>query len=454
MKETHMKDALEAIARRGVPENIDLWPQVSARIEGRSLMQTIRTKPLLVVLIVILTLLLLTAAAYAVGNMIGYIPGIGLVNRGAPIRVLAEPASMTRDGITITVKQAVLSSDKTVILFSMENIPFDKLSPRGDLQCPQSSELRLPNGVLLKSSEGGGNGTTTGFEWRFTYAHLPENVNDATLLIPCIQDAAPGVLPENWDLPLHFVPAPPDMTVIPVIEITPSPAPAPGTATPVQNPLSITKVIDDSDSYTLVGEFNPPVPSQAGDDWYSSGSIKLGDSNGKEVIYEFPQDLDLPSPKSSKTDVWAIKFNKGFASPLHITYSNLYTLRASSNESVEFEFDAGPNPQEGQSWQLNKEIRLAGHTFTLASISVPQKNSYRFDFTSSDNKISNVGIDILGGYTSNGGGQDTCGCLQPPPISWGESLGYTELPKGKLKIVLSDLWLYGEAKDWTLEWQP
>ena len=451
MKESRMKDALEAITRRDVPDNIDLWPRLSARLSRKSLMQTVRAKPLLVVLIVILTLLLLTTAAYAVGNMIGYIPGIGFVNRAAPIRVLAEPVSMTRAGITITVKQALLSSDKTVILFSMENIPFDKLSPRGDMQCPQASELRLPDGTLLQSGEGGSNGTKTGYEWRLTYAPVPANVNNAVLFVPCILDAAPGVLPENWELPLSFISAPPNMTVMPVIEITPSPAPTSGSGTAIQNPLSITKVIDAGDSYILIGEFNPPVPSEAVDDWSSAGSIKLNDANGQEIPYDFPQDLDLPPAESPKTDVWSIKFSKGFAPPLRITYSNLYTLHVPSQETVEFEFDAGPNPQEGQTWKLNKEIRLAGHTFTLVSITAQQ--GYSFNFTSSDNKISNVGIDIPG-YTSNGGGMDTCGCIQPPPNIWGEGVGYAKLPKGKLKIVLSDLWIYGETKDWTIDWQP
>jgi hypothetical protein len=240
------------------------------------------------------------------------------------------------------------------------------------------------------------------------------------------------------------------MTVMPVIEITPSPA----SGSAAQNLLSITKVIDAGDSYILIGEFNPPAPSQTVDDWSSAGIIKLSDSSGQEIAYDLPQDLGLPSPESPKIDVWAIQFSKGFAPPLRITYSNLYTLHVPSQEMVEFDFDTGPNPQEGQIWQLNKEIQLAGHTFTLVSIRVPQKNFYSFNFTSSDNKISSVGIEIPGYSTLNGGGQDTCGCLQPPPISWGESAGFVEMPKGKLKVILSNLWIYGETKDWTLEWQP
>lgn len=411
-------------------------------------MTTLRTRPLVALLIALLILLVLSGVVYALGRSLGYIPGLGLVDQNVPMRVLAEPVSQTRGGITITVKDAILNSDMTTLVLTVENIPLDKLSHPADAQCRQFAELRLPDGTLLQVEAGtqGGRNELGTFDGRFKYAPLPANVNDATLLIPCIQDAAPGVLPEKWKLPLHFIPAPPDMTMMPVIEITPSPA--------VQNPLSITKVIDAGDSYILTGEFNPPVPSQAVDDWSSAGIIKLSDANGQEIAYDLPQDLDLPSPQSPKADVWSMKFSKGFAPPLHITYSNLYTLHVPSQETVELDFDAGPNPQDGQTWQLNKEIQLAGHTFTLVSIRVSQKNFYSFDFTSSDNKISSVDIEIPGGHSLNGGGQDTCGCIQPPPISWGESLGYTELPKGKLKVILSNLWIYGETKDWTLDWQP
>ena len=82
MKDDRMKDALEAIARRGVPENTNLWPKISVQLgERKSLMQTIRTRPLLMIIIIILALLILTGIAYAVGMATGYIPGVGFVNR-------------------------------------------------------------------------------------------------------------------------------------------------------------------------------------------------------------------------------------------------------------------------------------------------------------------------------------------------------------------------------------
>ena len=136
MKNKRMKDTLESIACRDIPENINLWPRIAARLDERkSLMQTIRTRPLLIMVVVVLALLMLSGVVYAIGKSLGYIPGVGIVEQGAPLRVLAEPVSVTRTGITITVKDAVISSDKTIIVYTVENIPLDKLSPPQDGQC-------------------------------------------------------------------------------------------------------------------------------------------------------------------------------------------------------------------------------------------------------------------------------------------------------------------------------
>src|SRR5512134_162777 len=83
MNDNRMKDVLEKIAHRGIPENTNLWPNISARIERKSPMMTLRTRPLVAILIVFLILLVLSSTAYALGRMLGYIPGIGMVEQTA-----------------------------------------------------------------------------------------------------------------------------------------------------------------------------------------------------------------------------------------------------------------------------------------------------------------------------------------------------------------------------------
>jgi len=387
----------------------------------------------------------------ALRHLLGYIPGLGVVDQNTPFYVLAEPVSQTRAGITITVKDAVISSDKTIIRFIIENVPPDKLSPITDVTCPQWPELRLQDGTPLKLNGGDGNVLASNYEMRLIYAPMPADVENATLLIPCIQRAAPGVLPENWELSLRFIPAPPDMTVLPVIEITPSAVSETGTIT--KNPLSITRVIELDDGYILTGEFLPPptAPQEVDSGLYA---LKITDGNGRDLSFEgFPQDIDAPSPTSPAAQVWAVKFSKGFVQPLHITYTTEYIRIDPSQESAGFEFDAGENPQEGQIWNVNKEFRLAGRIFTLNSI-VALPNSYEFNFASTDTGIYSVGVDI-DGYPPdlNGGGMDA-GAVGYTG-SWSVPVGpYSELPRGELKVIISRLWVIGDTKEWTINWQP
>jgi len=97
-------------------------------------------------------------------------------------------------------------------------------------------------------------------------------VNEARIHITVHPETLPGKAPENWELPLRFVPAPPNLTVMPVIELTPSPRGSltPGATTlletgsgtliaPVDSSVTVSKVIETSDGYILIGDFQPKV---------------------------------------------------------------------------------------------------------------------------------------------------------------------------------------------------
>jgi len=123
MNELGMKDALENIARAGVPEKINLWPEIEALLnKRRSFVRTLRARPLLTILVVLLIILLLTGAAYAVGLLTGYIPGIGFVQTN-DLRVLAEPVSQTRQGVAVTIEQVVVDTQRTVLAYKTEDLP-------------------------------------------------------------------------------------------------------------------------------------------------------------------------------------------------------------------------------------------------------------------------------------------------------------------------------------------
>ena len=157
-------------------------------------------------------------------------------------------------------------------------------------------------------------------------------------------------------------------------------------------------------------------------------------------------------PFEPNPGVWAVKVSKGFAAPLTIHYAMSYIL-GDPQTTYTFEFDAGPNPQPGKTWELNKEIHMAGYTFTLNTISVHQghqeeeSSGYNFEFSSEDGRVSGARVNIEG-YPPEvgfGGGQ---------PASFGTDLKYAELPKGKLNIILFNLQVNGETKEWSMDWMP
>jgi len=92
--------------------------------------------------------------------------------------------------------------------------------------CAASPQLRLPSGAVLNITGGGGRQDN----FRMTFAALPADVNEATFELPCLADTAPHAAPENWQLPLRFVPAPPEMNLTPVLDV---PTATPASASPV-----------------------------------------------------------------------------------------------------------------------------------------------------------------------------------------------------------------------------
>ena len=62
---------------------------------------------------------------------LGYIPGVGLVEQDPSTRILKEPVSLTRDGITVSVNQAVITSTETRLDYGISGVPLSAY-PKGE----------------------------------------------------------------------------------------------------------------------------------------------------------------------------------------------------------------------------------------------------------------------------------------------------------------------------------
>ena len=416
---------------------------------------------MLVLLALAAILVSVPGAVNAMKRLFGYIPGAGVVEQGAPLRVLAEPVSITRDGITVSVNRAYLTPEKTILDSGVSGVPLSAY-PKGEAVtgCIEPEYLRLPDGTRVE-----------------LYAPLPAGVSQAVFVMPCIFNTLSGTVPTDWELPLRFVPAPPELTVMPVVEVagttpvvtlpaavtlpatetlappkTPLIEPTMDTRAPVAIPevsIRVEKVIETGDGYILIGVIHPQLPGGARPQ--VTGVMVIRDASGKKVAYTFPQNIneyDLLDLKDGELPFSLQVKAAGVAFPLTITIPGVVVSPADPQATAEFEFDAGADPQPGQEWKLDQDIQIGGHTLRLVSVTADSRNGYSFEFKS-ESGVSGVSVQIEG-YTPIGGGGGGPGYQG----QFTTSLSFPDLPRGKLKIILSNLTLASETQFWQGQWQP
>lgn len=450
MKQNGTPRVLQTIAREHIPEDINLLPEILARIETRNrLAMKSKTKFItafaLVLFVLIMVLVGIPGVAKAIGQLFGYIPNVGVVNQAGPIRVLAEPASVTRDGITITVNHATLTIDRTLIDYGVSGVPLSAY-PKSESStegCNKNPYLRLPDGKRIELN-----------------APIPGGMNEAIFVLPCIFNTLSGTVPADWQLTLKFVPAPPEMTVMPVLEAIPTLPPAvtlPATPTSVgmdstpipSQPISLTinMAIPTSDGYILIGAIRVQDPNLSG--YRVRDVLSLRDADGKKVSYSYPPDIDPGGLLGVKAkDAFAIQFQAaGVTFPLTIEYPGAALSQPELQATSEFELDTGDNPQPGQEWALDQDIELAGYRLKITSVKVGPWHDYRFTLNVPE-AIDGVNVEVKGlSSTGHGSGSYSHGQIST-------SVAFKELPKGKLTFVFSDLVLASETQNWQAQWQP
>ena len=381
-------------------------------------------------------------------KLFGYLPGVGIVDQSTSIRVLAEPVTVTRDEISITVTSATLTGDKTYLDYRIFGVPGSAYPDQEDLMgCTTAEYLRLPDGTRIERIDN-------------DFAPVPAGIDTANFVIPCIFNTLPGTTPENWEISLHFVPAPPDLTMMPVVELSPSPQirltpdgsiSGPSVA-PEANPVTVNKVIETSDGYILIGQFQPQT--LPGESFQPTDMMQITDATGKIISYSYPEGVSEginQVENGNSGSGWAAQFKAaGLTYPLTISFSGVLLSPVDPNASTEFTFDAGSDPQPGQEWVLNQDIQLAGHTLKLVSITATSGGGYSFHFETGP-EVFSASVQILG-YAPNGGGGGGPGGLTNGTFN--VSLSYGQLPTGVLTVVLSNLTLIGDPVTWQGQWSP
>jgi hypothetical protein len=394
----------------------------------------------------------------AVKRLFGFVPGIGFVEEQATLRVLEAPVTQTRDGVTLTVTDAIADPSQTVVVFQVDGLSIDAANVNGEAPANLGSHelLRLPDGTEMPFVTANGPGWGSGYRKRLGFEALPPGVDQATLEIDILMDMPPGAAPENWSLPLRFVPAPPSFTVAPVLELdrTPVPTDAGGPPTSESEPealygisLHLDRVVELDDGYLLVGSVHWDTTDLLGYGVTPAFTIELTDGAGNLVPMQRAGPEVLPTEQAPGRSDWAFKLpGKRQVGPMTLT---LEEVEAQQAADVSFTFDAGPQPQLGQRWTVDQPIQVGGHVVTLTEVELSMFHGnpgYRFTFTS-DLDVSGIALEDAAHEVAGGFGGGAPGAFS------GGVVYQADPPSGvlEMKITGISVLLHGP---WQTIWEP
>jgi hypothetical protein len=452
MNKKNYHDILDSAAGDSLSHNTDLWPNISARLERKSPMMTLRTRPVAVVLIALLILFALSGVAYALGRAFGYIPGIGIVDQSIPIRVLVEPVTAQKQGISVTVSKVVADATRTFISYRVQGIP---LGENGIPAYATLPGMNLTDGTDLENKTGSGgtavlrDGNTMYYDEENFFSPIPNGTNNVTFMISCV--LPDGSSSEDIELSLSLVPAPAGYAT-PAAELA-------LTADGVENQtgLHLEKVLELENSYILIGKFTDagdlPGPLDMSTSSDSDYLPKIEDANGKPVTFNVREDA-RPDPDWDVAYYWAYEIPKPVTAPIKITVDSVDIRK---HHTAQFQFDAGDHPQVGQEWDLNQTVKLGasefvidsvtflgnGYTFNLSSENLPP--GVRPDIEIVDRSLSPYQFDNVDSNVDNSGkiARDTITLTtnNPPPT-------------GKLRVNWGLDEFIPQPGPWSLTWTP
>lgn len=357
---------LDEISQEHVRQGLHLLPGVLKQIEQGTPkimkpVNKVRFALLLLALVLMFTFFALPGVVSALQKLLGYVPGVGVIDQSIPLRVLAHPVSETRDGFSITIESALLDATQTALQVKIEgNFPqWDAffLMPK---MCREDPFLRLSDGKTLIHPTGGGSGG----EWKLSYAGIPSTENHVTIVFPCLAELPAGQGPLNWEIPLDFVPAPPEMTVYPVLNLPTSTPNAAGVDSANSVQLALQSVAQLPTGYYLHAQLTWPADPNI---WYIEtypDALHVIDSAGQEVPLS---NNDLLDPSVEQTLPLNFETSGPIAPGPARMVLDYVGVAMPPVSPVNFTFDVGAHPKPGQTWTLNQDLLINGYKLKILS---------------------------------------------------------------------------------------
>lgn len=397
-------------------------------------MQTARTRPFLAIILSILALLILMGACYAVGRLAGFIPGYGFTSDTQGMYVLSEPVTVKKNGFVIKLEKAIQDKDSLVI----------ELNTKNDTRYIQSVSIILANGDrvdAVKLFQSGAN-------QRFEFPPLADPFKPLVLSIP-IRNG------EYLKLPFQLRPVQPDDIVVQSTQIAPMVNHHDGLA------LSLDSIVYASDKTILQVFLKFDQPGNIGGQW----GVVLTDENGTPYPL---QDITPPSESyhmetsadgktsSGSMDDDAVRVyetvplaGKGSLKlSLSVLPANEPFSIYAYGSSEAFTFEPGPNPQIGQTWQMDKDVRMGNINFHVTNAELVEENGLKLVFHAKSTDPT-----LYVNLTPDDASLTHAVFSVPDQDAMTLSFPLSRIPDKPIKFLFS-MAVYKSSIPWQVSWQP
>ncbi|MBE0670769.1 MAG: DUF4179 domain-containing protein [Anaerolineales bacterium] len=383
---------------RNAMKSPDASPEFANRLRNELVRRPVKMKPKIFkpawALAFMLALMVIVVSApglaAALGRVFGYIPEVGVVETTNGLRMLAEPVSATRDGITLTITNVFVYEDRVELKYEVNGIEpvysnapgtCGAVRPDNNFWSDADADLRLPDGTLIRRDYAGKYQFANRYAMQPVYAiQLPADVDELTFVLKCIPFTKLGEVPENWDIPFKLVTVPAGTVVgFPVIEVTPpatEEAPASISTEVVSTPkvtMTLERIVPTDSNTVLYLRFNmenadPSLISIMPRNAYVIDSMGqqirlIGSFVWQPFEHQVGSSFEFITESRPANGSLTVVVDQVVA-----YYMPLYTDPPQTTaEEMTFTFDAGKNPQYGQKWGLNRTFTIAGYDFEIVS---------------------------------------------------------------------------------------
>lgn len=486
MNDTVLKRILGSIAAEAIPsEEIDLWPSISNSLPAtsshsthkRGLMKSrVAIAALLVVGILIISLLVIgpERALAALRGFFGYMPGIGfvedirsvmdepvIVEQGDPTESefeqssgstgIAIPTGQEREGITVTIQEAVVDTGRTVLVYRVTGLPPNLIRADRESQSTgldgeaEADHLRLADGSNLHMIEGQyqyeSDNQRSVISARLVFPALPEGENEFSLVIPRFEYALPGELPENWSIPIRLTPVEPAQVMAGIERPNLASSAIQGI---ILRLIRVAQTPNET-AFQLALEWESP-----GRFVHHTAPVTLRDPDGRYYILETGPETGEYTSDNPNFSTLPSYVTTAIRSDDPLTLSLEWVMMSVTGQAS-FTFDPGRNPQIGQEWSLDEDLLVGGYSLRVTAGRLkPGENGQvvlEFDLEA---PAGIIGVSIY--PVTNAGSSGETGWDHGRNTLVARST-FPSLPTGPVELQVMEVW-YRVNGPWQITWQP